>query len=109
MQIKHLLLTVFKVQDQNCLSSMLRPLLEHVLKQISNNRFQESHANLNAHMGIHSEFTKNHSPGLPFKVNRMAGGGRGRNCSGGQAIICTQVCTVPMSFEGKNLCVLICV
>lgn len=74
MQIKHLLLTVFKVQDQNCLSSMLRPLLEHVLKQISNNRFQESHANLNAHMGIHSEFTKNHSPGLPFKVNRMAGG-----------------------------------
>lgn len=70
MQIKHLLLTVFKVQDQNYLSSMLRPLLEHVLKQISNNRFQESHANLNAHMGIHSELTKNHSPGLPFKVNR---------------------------------------
>lgn len=85
---------------------MLRPLLEHVLKQISNNRFQESHANLNAYMGIPSEFTKNHSPALPFKVNRTGGEG---NCSGGQAIICTQGCTVPMSFEGKNLCVLLCV
>lgn len=57
-------------------------------------------------MCIHSALTKNHSSDLPFKVTRA---GEKKNCIEGQAVVCTQGCIVPMDFEGKKLCDLLCI
>lgn len=70
--------------------------------------FRNHSANLNAYMCIHSALAKNHSPDLPFKVSR-AEKKKLHWAIAGQAIVCTQGCTVPMDFEGKKLCNLLCV
>lgn len=91
--------SVYKAQDQSCFSSILRPLLEHVLKQFWNNKFQESQGCLNAHMCIHSEFTEKFVVlDCLIELTRQ----EKMWCCRGHAVVYTYVCTELSVLKAKQ-------